>query len=168
MLAREKELMEILWEGLGAIPNLHLMAGHLKQRLGVISFYVEGMHYNLGVKLLNDRFGIQVRGGCSCAGTYGHFLLHVDQNRSLSIHDAISQGDLLSKPGWIRLSIHPTMTDAEMHFICESVRTVAENFEEWEKDYEYCPLSNSFKFGDPQHAGDMLERVEAWFDKPLN
>ena len=49
------------------------LAGNMKKRLGVISFTIEGAHYALIVKMLNDRFGIQTRGGCSCAGTYGHY-----------------------------------------------------------------------------------------------
>ena len=79
--------------------------------MGVVSFYIDDLHYNLGVKLLNDRFGIQTRGGCSCAGTYGHFLLHVDQQMSHELTDEISIGELVRKPGWIRMSIHPTTTD---------------------------------------------------------
>ena len=69
-----------------------LLAGHITDRLGIVSFYVEDLHYNLIVKLLNDRFGIQVRGGCSCAGTYGHYLLHVDPRRSGQITDKIDHG----------------------------------------------------------------------------
>ncbi|MDZ7846599.1 MAG: hypothetical protein U5L96_07440 [Owenweeksia sp.] len=57
------------------------MRAEHRQRLGVISFYIDDLHYNVGVKMLNDRFGIQTRGGCSCAGTYGHYLLNVSPSR---------------------------------------------------------------------------------------
>ena len=87
-----------------------------------MSFYVEDIHYNLLVRLLNDRFGVQVRGGCSCAGTYGHYLLHVDPNRSSAITDKIDHGDLSEKPGWVRMSLHPTTTTAEVHALAEAVR----------------------------------------------
>ena len=83
ILKREEEILVKIWKGIGKISNLHILAKHAKKRLGVISFYIDNLHYNLGVKLLNDRFGIQVRGGCSCAGTYGHYLLHVSQELSL-------------------------------------------------------------------------------------
>jgi selenocysteine lyase/cysteine desulfurase len=73
------------------------------------------------VKLLNDRFGIQARGGCSCAGTYGHYLLSIDRTRSAAIRDELLAGELWSKPGWVRLSVHPTMTDAEVDFIADAV-----------------------------------------------
>ena len=79
---------------LNSIPELHILASDIDDRLGVLSFYIENVHYNLIVKLLNDRYGIQVRGGCSCAGTYGHYLLHVDPTRSNRITEKISKGDL--------------------------------------------------------------------------
>ncbi len=80
----------------------------------MVSFYIDDLHFNLGVKLLNDKFGIQTRGGCSCAGTYGHYLLNIDPGRSHHITDLIDKGDYSEKPGWIRVSLHPTMTDEEV------------------------------------------------------
>ncbi|MED3563719.1 aminotransferase class V-fold PLP-dependent enzyme, partial [Bacillus xiapuensis] len=73
ILKREKELLGILLPQLERIPTFHILDGHIQNRLGIISFYIENIHYNLIVRLLNDRFGFQVRGGCSCAGTYGHY-----------------------------------------------------------------------------------------------
>ena len=144
MAQREEELLGMAFERLEQIPRLHILAGHIKKRLGVMSFYVEDIHFNLIVQLLNDRYGIQVRGGCSCAGTYGHFLLHVDQALSKSITDRIDQGDLSAKPGWVRLSIHPTMTDACLTYILDAIEETVANVSEWEKDYEYCPTTNEF------------------------
>src|SRR5690606_149064 len=96
-----------------------------------ISFYIEGLHFNLGVKLLNDVYGIQTRGGCSCAGTYGHYLLHVDYETSHKLTDKITAGDLIEKPGWIRMSLHPTTTDEEVRYVCESIAELASNFQKW-------------------------------------
>ena len=86
MLDREHEMMERVWSRILAIPNLHVLAPQHRDRLGIVSFYIDGLHYNLGVRLLNDRYGIQVRGGCSCAGTYGHYLLRVSQELSTRSH----------------------------------------------------------------------------------
>src|SRR5690606_27055647 len=119
---REKELVVAALDGLKQIPGLHILAQNAYDRLGAISFYVENIHYNLIVKLLNDRYGVQVRGGCSCAGTYGHYLLHVDPTRSKQITDKIDLGDLSDKPGWVRMSIHPTMTDEELEIIINAVK----------------------------------------------
>jgi selenocysteine lyase/cysteine desulfurase len=110
----------------------------------VLSFYVEGLHYNLAVQLLNDRFGIQVRGGCSCAGTYGHYLLQVSVDHSKSITDKINAGILCDKPGWVRLSLHPTMSDAEARYIVDAIRELSEKHREWAADYSYCERSNEF------------------------
>jgi len=107
MLHREEEMLNILFDGLKQIPTVHILAGQVEKRLGVVSFYIDGIHFNLAVKLLNDRFGIQTRGGCSCAGTYGHYLLNINEEISRSITSKIDEGDLSSKPGWVRISIHP-------------------------------------------------------------
>lgn len=113
ILRREHELVHTIFKKLDPVSNIKILASQHKERLGVISFYIDHLHFNLGVKILNDKFGIQTRGGCSCAGTYGHFLLHVDQKMSNELTNEISIGDLVRKPGWIRMSIHPTTTNAE-------------------------------------------------------
>ena len=99
---------------------------------------------SLVVKLLNDRYGIQTRGGCSCAGTYGHFLLNVDQETSYSIKDQILEGCSTEKPGWVRLSLHPTTTNAELDFICNSLIELCENIQEWSQDYKYDLSKNDY------------------------
>jgi selenocysteine lyase/cysteine desulfurase len=141
---REKELIKIVFEELSEIRELHILAGDIKERLGVFSFYVDNIHHNLLTRLLNDKFGIQMRGGCSCAGTYGHFLLNVDFNLSKEITDRIDEGDLSMKPGWIRLSLHPTMTNDELHYILDAIKNTIINAKEWSKDYNYDNHTNEF------------------------
>jgi selenocysteine lyase/cysteine desulfurase len=159
--AREEELVKIAFAGLKKIPTLHILAGNIEHRLGAISFYIENIHYNLIVKILNDRFGVQVRGGCSCAGTYGHYLLHVDPNRSKIITDKIDQGDLSEKPGWVRMSIHPTMTDAELNTTIDGIAQIVENIDEWSKDYIYDKSKNEFFHKNSD--GSDLEKIKSWF-----
>ncbi|MFD1293011.1 aminotransferase class V-fold PLP-dependent enzyme [Lutibacter holmesii] len=144
ILDREHEINELIFEKLSKIPNVTILADQHTNRLGVFSFYVENAHYNLIVKLLNDRFGVQTRGGCSCAGTYGHFLLHVDQKASKDIEKQIVEGCLTERPGWVRMSIHPTITNQEVLYVCESIKEVAENHLEWAKAYEYKSDKNEF------------------------
>jgi selenocysteine lyase/cysteine desulfurase len=141
---RDNELIQLTFNELSKIENLHILAGDIRDRLGVFSFYVENIHHNLITILLNDRFGIQVRGGCSCAGTYGHFLLNVGYKLSKEITDRIDSGDLSMKPGWVRLSLHPTMTNNELMFILDAVRQTVENAEKWMKDYIYDSTTNEF------------------------
>ncbi|UMB59467.1 aminotransferase class V-fold PLP-dependent enzyme [Lutibacter sp. A80] len=144
ILAREHEINELVFEKLSKIPNLKILAPQHEDRLGIFSFYIEEVHFNLIVKLLNDRFGVQTRGGCSCAGTYGHFLLHVDQNTSKGIEKQILGGCMVERPGWIRMSIHPTITTQEVLYVCESIKQVAENYKEWGADYEYNAAKNEY------------------------
>jgi selenocysteine lyase/cysteine desulfurase len=160
ILAREHELLDIVWPALSAVPGLHLLAADRPDRLGVLSFYIEDLHYNLAVRLLNDRYGVQVRGGCSCAGTYGHYLLQVSHERSKSITDKISAGILCDKPGWVRLSLHPTMTDAEARFIVDAIRELAVRHREWGADYRYCERRNEFFH---LHECDFVEQQAATF-----
>lgn len=141
---REEEIVDILFNELPKIDKLNILAAQTRDRLAVVSFYIDGLHYNLGVKLLNDRFGIQTRGGCSCAGTYGHYLLHIPQEVSHKITEKIDHGDLSEKPGWIRMSIHPIMTNDEVHYIIRSLKEVAANFETWGKEYTYNPHTNEY------------------------
>jgi selenocysteine lyase/cysteine desulfurase len=163
ILEREHEVVDYVFSELGNIPNITILADQHKDRLGVISFYIDKMHFNLGVKLLNDRFGIQTRGGCSCAGTYGHYLLQVDQETSHLLTDKITLGDLTEKPGWIRMSIHPTTTNAEIRFVCDSIKALAENHEEWAKDYNYNKNTNEFVH---QNAtAPEKEMVKHWFEQ---
>jgi selenocysteine lyase/cysteine desulfurase len=160
---REEEINKHVFKELKSIDNLVLLAGHHEKRLGIFSFYIEDMHYNLGVKILNDRFGIQTRGGCSCAGTYGHFLLHVDQQESNDLIKKIDDGCLIQRPGWIRMSIHPTSTNAEVAFICESIKEMAKNIDNWKNDYQYNAQTNEFvNKADTKQEKNL---VKSWFKK---
>lgn len=161
MMQREEEMLEMIFNDFDKIEGLHLLAGESKKRLGVFSFYIENLHYNLGVKILNDRFGIQTRGGCACAGTYGHYLFEMSKELSDQIQDRILHGDLSAKPGWIRMSIHPTMTNKEVRKICDAIGEVAKNHKEWAKDYEHDVTTNEFSFKGYERTED--EMVERWF-----
>ena len=161
ILAREHELVEYVFEELGTIENIKILAKEHQDRLGVISFYIDDLHFNLGVKMLNDKFGIQTRGGCSCAGTYGHYLLHVDQETSHDLVCQILSGDLIKKPGWIRMSIHPTTTTEEIKFVCQSIKQLASNHQVWEKEYLYNGKTNEFIHKNAKNT--ETEMVKNWF-----
>ena len=141
---REDEINALVFQTLEGLPGVKILAPNHKERLSIFSFYFEKYHFNLVVKLLNDRFGIQARGGCSCAGTYGHFLLNVDQDTSKRIKDQILQGCNTEKPGWVRLSFHPTITSEELKFICDSLQDLSIHIEEWSKDYHYEATKNDY------------------------
>lgn len=159
ILAREHEMLDRLWNMVSDIPTLILLAPQHRDRLAMLSFYIKDLHYSLGVRVLNDRFGIQSRGGCSCAGTYGHFLLHVDPEQSKLITDRIDVGDYSSKPGWIRVSLHPTMTDEEVEYIGRSLRELAERFPEWIKDYKFDAATTRVEAAEGELDGEVREYV---------
>jgi selenocysteine lyase/cysteine desulfurase len=165
MMQREEELLRIIFSRLPGIPGVEILEGQNSRRLGVVSFIIHGTHFNLVVKLLNDRFGIQTRGGCACAGTYGHVLLQVDQLHSYEILSEMRKGDLSCKPGWIRLSVHPVMTDAEMHFVLDAIEQVALHYPAWKGDYLYDAERNEYRHRFFADSTDNL--VNQWFDKPL-
>ena len=167
ILQREDELHTIVWNRLSDLPNLHVLADNIPNRLGIYSFYIEDLHFNLGVQLLNDKFGIQVRGGCSCAGTYGHILLNVDIEQSNNITNTIDMGDLSLKPGWIRMSTHPTMTNKDVEFIVSAIEELAKNHQLWSVDYNYSKTSNEFVYKDKKFALDNKKRGNSWFTKEL-
>jgi selenocysteine lyase/cysteine desulfurase len=158
---REKELVKMTFNELPRIPGIRILADNVEDRLGVFSFFFDDIHFNLAVKLLNDKFGIQVRGGCACAGTYGHLLLDVSYDKSKEITDLINHGDLSQKPGWIRLSLHPTMTNDELAFIIEAIKAVQKNHHQWGKNYVYNCKNNEFRhFREPE---DKSVFVKEWF-----
>lgn len=116
------------------------------------------------VRLLNDRFGIQVRGGWSCASTYSHHLFDILEADSKTIISDIENKNLTAKPGWVRLSLHPTLANKELKFICDAIKKVVINIEDWRKDYSYKSATNEFDF----NKGDdtqLIINVKAWFDK---
>ena len=157
---REKELLKLVFEGLDSIPEVIIMDSVQRDRLGIISFFVAKIHYNLLVKLLNDLHGIQVRGGCACAGTYGHILLEVSQELSDEITRHISQGDLSLKPGWVRWSLHPTTSNEEVDLFIAALCDIVDNHEKYATDYTYFPKENIYRH---RNENQYAEIVKDWF-----
>lgn len=156
---REEELMHLIFPRLKEEESIMILEGHNLNRLGIISFFTLGVHHNLIVRLLNDRFAVQTRGGCSCAGTYGHILFHINKVSSSRIESMVINGDLTEKPGWVRISIHPTMTDTEARYIVDSVISVIRNAETWGREYEFNKLTGEFirKVGTSPQVPDLIE-----------
>ncbi|MEA3500202.1 MAG: aminotransferase class V-fold PLP-dependent enzyme, partial [Candidatus Marinimicrobia bacterium] len=163
MLKREHEIVENVFNKLKNMDRVHILESNISDRLAVFSFFIEDLHYNLAVKLLNDHFGIQTRGGCSCAGTYGHYLLHLSHQRSKTLKSSVKKGDLSNKPGWVRISFHPTMSDKTINYILDSLDTMIEKSNKWSKDYEYNSHTNEFHNIKYQEKNEKL--INTWFEK---
>ncbi|MDH5379790.1 MAG: aminotransferase class V-fold PLP-dependent enzyme, partial [Cyclobacteriaceae bacterium] len=158
---REKQLMDRAFKRLKVIPEVSIMDGEVKaDRIGVVSFNIEGLHYNLVVRLLNDRFGIQTRGGWSCASNYAYHLFDYDLKGSKELIDRIKTGNMTGKPGWARLSLHPTMSNEDLDYCLEAIEKLVEHGENWAKDYQYHPADNEYY---PVNSDIEEEREGNWF-----
>jgi selenocysteine lyase/cysteine desulfurase len=143
--AREKEITDYVMSELAKNDKVVMLEKNVRDRLSIVSFYIPNAHYNLVVRLLNDKFGVQTRGGCSCAGTYGHILLNVDHDTSNKITEKINMGDYAEKPGWIRASFHPTTSDKEVKYIVDAINQVTINITEWASEYRFNPATGDFE-----------------------
>ncbi|MGB5335844.1 MAG: aminotransferase class V-fold PLP-dependent enzyme, partial [Woeseiaceae bacterium] len=129
--AREHELTDRAMKSWAENENIEVLGNpDPSSRVGIISFNVRGgdgkyMHHKLITVLLNDLFGIQSRAGCSCAGPYGHRLLHIDEETSERYRSAVQHGHCGLKPGWCRVGLHWVMDDAEANYVIEAVHFLA-------------------------------------------
>ncbi|MFK8045405.1 MAG: aminotransferase class V-fold PLP-dependent enzyme [Crocinitomicaceae bacterium] len=162
IMAREHEINQQLFEGFDSIPEVTVLEPNQKDRLGVFSFVVENIHYNLMVRLLNDLFGIQTRGGCACAGTYGHILLNFSQSVSEEINCTLQQGDNTSRPGWVRLSIHPTTSSEEVNSLIAAIKHIVDHISELKPLYEYDKSINDFIYNGLKAYRDI--DISSWFE----
>lgn len=110
--------------------SLKVMGNPDAERVSIVSLrFVHGdkdLHYGFVVSLLNDLFGIQVRGGCSCAGPYGHSLLDMDMEYSRAIESEISKGAIVLRPGWVRLNFNYFICEDEFEYLLRAIELVAE------------------------------------------
>lgn len=133
-------------------PNLRILGNKDAWRLSILSFMVRYddrfLHHNFVVALLNDLFGIQSRGGCSCAGPYGHRLLGIDLVRSRAYEREILRGCEGVKPGWVRLNFNYFMSDAAFEFVVRAVSWVADHGHRLLPEYRFCPMSGQWHHRD--------------------
>ncbi len=111
-------------------PGIEILGNTEADRLSIVSFVVRRpqgryLHHNFVVAVLNDLFGIQSRGGCSCAGPYGHRLLGIDLATSHEFEREISLGCEGIKPGWTRVNFNYFLTDEVFRYIVSAVVLVA-------------------------------------------
>jgi len=153
---RETSFIRRAIERWSAHPNIEILGNREAERLSIVSFVVrhEGryLHHNLVVAMLNDLFGIQSRGGCSCAGPYGHRLLGIDIETSHEFEREIARGCEGIKPGWVRVNFNYFISEAVFEFILSAVDLVVAK--EWRllPQYAFEPATGLW-----QHAGGTVE-----------
>lgn len=146
---REHALIRRAIEAWVDAPNVQILGNVDAWRLSIVSFVVrhgpQYLHHNFVVALLNDLFGIQARGGCSCAGPYGHRLLGIDLTTSREFEREIVRGCEGVKPGWVRVNFNYFLTDTVLEFILDAVRLVAEHGWKLLPDYDFIPSTGLWR-----------------------
>ena len=142
---REESFIERALAAWSDVPGLGILGDRRARRLSIVSFVVRHgdryLHHDYVVALLDDLFGIQSRGGCSCAGPYGHRLLGIDIERSHAFERQIARGCEGIKPGWVRVNFNYFISETVFAFILEAVALVARHGWRLLPHYRFEPVS---------------------------
>lgn len=130
--------------------NIEVLGNLEAERLSIVSFVIKPpgglyLHHNFVVALLNDLFGIQSRGGCSCAGPYGHRLLGIDIERSHEFEREITRGCEGIKPGWVRVNFNYFLSESVFDYIVQAVGLVADHGSAMLEDYAFDPATGLWR-----------------------
>jgi len=127
-------------------PAIHILGDLKAPRTSILSFLImwegKALHFGFIDALINDLFGIQVRGGCSCAGPYGHELLNIDMAHSRAIAHAVDAGHAILKPGWVRLNFNYFIGEETFDYVVRAVELIAEYGWKMLGKYKYHPSRN--------------------------
>ncbi|WP_328500486.1 aminotransferase class V-fold PLP-dependent enzyme [Streptomyces sp. NBC_00457] len=135
------------------VPGIEVLGNHDARRLSIVSFRVRHgdhsyLHHNYVVALLNDLFGIQARGGCSCAGPYGHRLLAIDPATSHALLDEVVHGCDGIKPGWVRINFNYFISDTVRDYLIDAVGLTAMYGHRLLPDYRFNPHTGQWRHRD--------------------
>jgi selenocysteine lyase/cysteine desulfurase len=141
--ANEERLWKRALRRWSANPHIEVLGNPGARRLSIVSLRIrhggQYLHHNYVVALLNDLFGIQARGGCSCAGPYGHRLLAIGAARSHAYRDEIGHGCEGIKPGWTRINFNYFISDAVAEYLIDAVDLIATDGYRLLTDYHFDP-----------------------------
>jgi hypothetical protein len=141
--AREEQLWRHVLRRWADVPQIEVLGNQRSRRLSIVSFRIrhgaQYLHHNFVVALLNDLFGIQARGGCSCAGPYGHRLLAIGAARSHALRDEVGHGCDGIKPGWSRVNLNYFISAAQADYIAAAVELIAADGYRLLPDYRFDP-----------------------------
>jgi selenocysteine lyase/cysteine desulfurase len=167
IVARESDYVRRAIDSWRTNPAIGLLGNLDADRLPIVSFVVRTgagdgragrLHHNFVVSVLNDLFGIQSRGGCSCAGPYGHRLLRIGPDRARDFASQAVAGYLGVKPGWTRLSFSFYLSEAEFAYLVEAVHLVATYGERLLPEYRFDPRSGLWRHRDAPEPPERLDR----------
>lgn len=146
---REKDFLRRAIASWADNPHIQILGNPEAWRLSIVSFTIAHgahfLHHNFVVALLNDLLGIQARGGCSCAGPYGHRLLRIDLKTSKQFEGVILGGYDGIKPGWVRLNFNYFISEDMFRFIVDAVHLIATDGWKLLPHYSFCPRSGQWR-----------------------
>ncbi|MCO1333644.1 aminotransferase class V-fold PLP-dependent enzyme [Microbulbifer sp. OS29] len=149
---READYVERALERWSSEKNIEILGNTQSPRLSIVSLRIKwkgrDLHYGFVVALLNDLFGIQARGGCSCAGPYGHTLLGIDMAYSRALEQQILNGHKLLRPGWVRLNFNYFISEAVFEYLLEAVALVAQQGWRLLPFYHFDPTAGVWRYQD--------------------
>ena len=136
----------------GTNPDIDILGGLDAERLPIVSFLIryrgKWLHHQFVTALLNDVFGIQARGGCSCAGPYGHYLLGIDMAASREFQSVVVDGWSGIKPGWTRMSFNYFISETVADYLIEAVEMIAADGYRLLPDYRFDPADGVWRHRD--------------------
>jgi selenocysteine lyase/cysteine desulfurase len=148
--SREEALVENALKRWSAHPDIRIMGSTDLPRLSIVSLQIchddQQLHYAYVVALLNDLFGIQARGGCSCAGPYGHSLLGIDVEASHRLDEEVTRGNAVLRPGWVRMNFNYFLDDESVEYLLKAVELVAEHGWKLLSHYRYLKDSGTWVY----------------------
>ena len=148
--ARESDFVRRAIESWASHPHIQILGNLGADRLAIVSFEVRRpggrrLHHNFVVAVLNDLFGIQARGGCSCAGPYGHRLLDIDLDTSHEFEREILHGCEGIKPGWTRVNFNYFIGEDTFRYVVEAVHLIASYGYRLLPEYSFDPLTGLWR-----------------------
>lgn len=162
IVARESDYARRAIDSWRTNPAIGLLGNLDADRLPIVSSGVHTasgrLHHNFVVSVLNDLFGIQSRGGCSCAGPYGHRLLGIGPDLAHEFAGQAVEGYLGVKPGWTRLSFSFYLSEPEFAYLVEAVQLVATYGERLLPEYRFDPRSGLWRHRDAPEPPERLDR----------
>ena len=147
--AREAQFRAMAEAAWGANPQITILGADKPHRLPIFSLIIrdgagEVVSPQLFTRMLSDLYGIQARGGCACAGPYGHRLLGIEQAQSQAIHDALAAGDMVEKPGWTRLNFTYLDDTAKVARMLDAITELTAQIDQHRPKYAFDPASGQW------------------------
>ncbi|MCJ8339548.1 MAG: aminotransferase class V-fold PLP-dependent enzyme [Pseudomonadales bacterium] len=171
----EHNYIQSAMQSLSQLPNFQILGGTSQPRLSILSFNIKHkdsvLHYGFVVALLNDIFGIQARGGCSCAGPYGHELLDLSMLESTAIEGELHRGNMVLRPGWTRLNFNYFIDQQTFDYLIGALKLVAEHGWRLLASYQFNQSSGTWEYVGGQQSNtltlqDLLDFAVAGVDSP--